>query len=178
MANETIRGIDHVGIYVPDIDAATKFLQEAFGARVIYESLAKTDPEMDLEKDGLIQKLAIAPGTVMRSQRFLTFGRGPDLELFEMHAPGQTSTTGKSDFGINHFAVYADDIDAAVERFERAGGKMNFRPTPIPFETETGDGVKFCYGTTPWGMNVEFITYPGEMGYEKTTALRRWHRGS
>ena len=43
--------------------------------------------------------------------------------------------------------------------------------------TEQGDGNTFCYGVTPWGMNIEFISYPGEMGYEKDTPLRRWSRG-
>ena len=37
MTTAKIRGIDHIGITVPDIDAATKFLVEALGAEMIYE---------------------------------------------------------------------------------------------------------------------------------------------
>ena len=51
-------------------------------------------------------------------------------------------------------------------------------PSKIRFATEQGEGNVFCYGVTPWGMNIEFISYPGEMGYEQDTQLRRWSRGS
>ena len=178
MAKQTIRGIDHLGIYVPDMEAATRFFQEAFGARIIYISLTTSDPALDLDAAGLGEKLGIAPKSVMKAQRFIDLGKGPDLELFEIQAPNQKESIGTSDFGINHFAVYADDIEAAVTRFEQAGGRMLFRPSPIGFPTEQGEGVQHCYGATPWGMTIEFMTYPGEMGYESTTQLRRWSRGS
>ena len=38
MTTAKIRGIDHIGITVPDIDVETKFLVEALGAEIIYES--------------------------------------------------------------------------------------------------------------------------------------------
>ena len=44
MNKPTIRGIDHIGITVPDIETATTFLCEALGAKVIYESLKHTTP--------------------------------------------------------------------------------------------------------------------------------------
>lgn len=178
MTKAGVRGIDHVGIYVPDIAAATQFFIEAFGATFMYESLSTADPPLDLEKEGLVEKVGVAPHSIVRSQRFLTLGKGPDLELFEIHAPGQTSMTGRSDFGLNHFAVYVDDMDAAIGRFERAGGKIGLRPSSIPFAPEAGEGNLFCFGVTPWGMNVEFITYPGEMQYETMTPLRRWNSAS
>ena len=87
MAKETIRGIAHVGITVTDIDAATTFLVEAFGAQVIYQALGKEDkPEGG---SALEANTGVAPGTVMRSQRMIRIGRGPDIELFEMHADDQ-----------------------------------------------------------------------------------------
>lgn len=33
-----IRGIDHIGITVPDMEEATEFLHNAFGAKVAYDS--------------------------------------------------------------------------------------------------------------------------------------------
>lgn len=178
MAKETIRGIDHVGITVTDIDAATTFLAEAFGAQVIYQALGKEDaPEGGpaLEAD-----TGVAPGTVMRSQRMIRIGRGPDIELFEMHADDQRPAARGSDIGVNHLAFYADDVPAAIARFEQAGGTMMSQPNPILFKAEQGSNYVFCYGRTPWGMSIEFISYPGEMGFEKegATPLRRWNRGS
>ena len=107
----------------------------------------------------------------------LKLGRGPDIEMFEMTAPNQSATTGRSDIGLNHFGMYVDDPQAAIARFEKAGGRMFSGPNEILFKTEQGVNNTFCYGVTPWGMNIEFISYPGEMGYEKDTELRRWNRG-
>ena len=40
-----IRGIDHAGMTVPDIDAATRFFQDAFGAVTLYDVLPEDGPE-------------------------------------------------------------------------------------------------------------------------------------
>jgi catechol 2,3-dioxygenase-like lactoylglutathione lyase family enzyme len=42
MAHQSIRGIDHVGITVPDIEAATKFFKDAFGAKKLATSIQPT----------------------------------------------------------------------------------------------------------------------------------------
>ena len=65
-------------------------------------------------------------------------GIGPDIELFEMHGPEQAQPIRASDFGITHFGLYTDDIDAAVARFEKAGGTALTAPRAIPYETEKG----------------------------------------
>lgn len=176
MAKETVRGIDHVGIFVPDIEQGKAFFIAAFGARLIYQSLDSSQPPE--QGDDLVRNTGIAPGSVLRAQCVLKLGQGPDIEMFEMVAPGQSPTTGRSDIGLNHFALYADDPQAAIERFEKAGGRMFSQPNEILFKTEQGANNTFCYGVTPWGMNIEFISYPGEMGYEEGTELRRCHRGA
>lgn len=178
MAKQTIRGIDHVGITVTDIEAATTFLVEAFGAQVIYQSLGRDDkPEGG---PSLEANTGVAPGTVMRAQRMIRMGRGPDIELFEMHADDQRPAARGSDIGVNHIGFYTDDMSAAIARFEKAGGKMMSQPNPILFKAEQGDNNFFVYGRTPWGMSIEFISYPGKMGVERegTTPLRRWNRSS
>jgi catechol 2,3-dioxygenase-like lactoylglutathione lyase family enzyme len=38
-----VHGIDHVGITVPDIEAATRFFEAAFDAQVIYDSKSLSD---------------------------------------------------------------------------------------------------------------------------------------
>ena len=175
MAKETIRGIDHIGVFVPNIEEGKAFFIAAFGAQLIYHSLSPDQPPE--EGENLVRNTGIAPGSVMRAQCMLKLGRGPDIEMFEMTAPNQSATTGRSDIGLNHFGMYVDDPQAAIARFEKAGGRMFSGPNEILFKTEQGVNNTFCYGVTPWGMNIEFISYPGEMGYEKDTELRRWNRG-
>lgn len=49
MDHSTIRGMDHVGITVQNLEEATRFFESAFGAQVIYDSVAKEDPSMEGE---------------------------------------------------------------------------------------------------------------------------------
>lgn len=166
-----IRGIDHIGITVPDIDAATKFLVEALGAEVIYDSYAKSDPPQ--EGADVERALNVPEGTQMIAVRMLKIEHGPGIELFEFRAPVQRESVRPSDYGLQHFAVYADDIDTSVARFEKAGGVMFKGPGDLMFPKEIGAGNQWCYGLAPWGTVIEFIHYGG-MPYEKDTPLRRW----
>jgi hypothetical protein len=93
--------------------------------------------------------------------------------LFEFHAPVHREPARPSDYGLQHFGVYADDIDASVARFEKAGGVMFKDPDELMFPKEIGMGNQWCYGRAPWGMVIEFIHY-GHMPYEVDTTLRRW----
>ena len=170
-----IAGIDHIGINVPDIDAATIFLQEAFSAQVIYESYSKQQPPLDLA--GIEDTLNVAKGTKIHACRMIEIGYGPTIELFEVHVDGQREAVKSSDLGLQHFCVYTDDIISAIDQFTKAGGKMLSDPNPILFPLEKGDNNYFCYGVTPWGTSVEFITYPDGMPYEAGTKLRRWKAG-
>ena len=40
------RGIDHIGLTVPDIEAAATFLERAFGAVALYDVQSPSDPPM------------------------------------------------------------------------------------------------------------------------------------
>ena len=77
----------------------------------------------------------------------------------------------------HRFALYTDDIDASVARFEKAGGKPLTAPRSIPYATEKGPGNKVCYCQMPWGTTMEFITTPDRMPYHDQTDLRRWQDG-
>ncbi|AHJ75367.1 VOC family protein [Kosakonia sacchari] len=168
----SIRGIDHIGITVPDIEGATRFLIDALGAELIYQSVAPEDKNIDSEAQQ--KTLRLVPGTTITSIRMLKLQHGPGIELFEMHGPEQREPLRASDFGLQHFAVYTEGIDAALQRFKAAGGMVFTTPQPLGFPTEKGAGNCFCYGRTPWGSIVEFITWPTPMPYEQETTLRRW----
>ncbi|MDZ7322570.1 VOC family protein [Kosakonia sacchari] len=168
----SIRGIDHIGITVPDIEEATRFLIDALGAELIYQAVSPEDEDLDNEAQQ--KTLRLVPGTTITSIRMLKLQDGPGIELFEMHGPEQREPLRASDFGLQHFAVYSDDIGAALKRFNTAGGEVFTTPQPLGFPMEEGAGNCFCYGRTPWGSIVEFITWPTPMPYEQETTLRRW----
>ena len=64
-----VRGMDHIGITVPDLDAASRFLVEAFGAVPIYDNI-KSDqpPQMGAKAEAM---LLLAPGTTLVRMRML-----------------------------------------------------------------------------------------------------------
>jgi catechol 2,3-dioxygenase-like lactoylglutathione lyase family enzyme len=171
-----VRAIDHVGLTVPDIDAASDFLVAAFGAEVVYDmqpaaaagdlAAAETTPSDQA-------RLGVRPAARWRSSRLLRLGEGASIELFDYADPDQREPHTVADLGITHFGVYTDDIDATRERVVAAGGRALEGPLDLPRE-EAGDGNRWLYVIAPWGGTIEIVTYPSPMGYETTTELRRW----
>ncbi|MET3980285.1 catechol 2,3-dioxygenase-like lactoylglutathione lyase family enzyme [Mucilaginibacter sp. UYP25] len=135
--------MDHIGINVPEIDFATKFLQEAFGAEVIYESYSKQQPPLNLS--GIESTLNVAQGTKIYACRMIKIGYEPIIELFEIHVDGQRNAIMSSDLGLQHLSLYTDDIFQSIQQFELAGGKMLSAPNPILFLMEKGNLNYFCY---------------------------------
>ncbi|AEI64714.1 VOC family protein [Corallococcus macrosporus] len=166
-----VRGIDHIGITVPDLNAATAFFIEALGAEVLYDTLSKGQPPQ--EGADLQRRLRFLPGSSIRAMRMLRLGNGPSIELFEYAAPEQRPPARPNDLGLQHLAVYVDDMDTALARFQAAGGEVFSSPHELP-ALEQGPGNAFCYARAPWGTLIEFISYPSPQPYEQQTALRRW----
>ncbi|WP_432565618.1 VOC family protein [Kineococcus sp. SYSU DK003] len=172
MRGSPIHGIDHIGITVPDIEEATRFFQSAFDAELLYESKALSEePEEGAETE---QTLHLLPGTKIRAVRMMRLRYGPGVELFQMEAAEHGAPARPSDYGLQHFGIYVDDLEAAISQVEAAGGTMFTRPQALMFDPEAGPGNDFCYGKTPWGSVIELLTYPSPMPYEKNTPLRRW----
>jgi catechol 2,3-dioxygenase-like lactoylglutathione lyase family enzyme len=166
-----VRGIDHVAMTVPNLDEASRFLENALGAKPIYDDLKRSQTPMKGEQ--VERQLDLAVGTSLVAMRMLRVANGPGIELFEVRSPHQQSPARPSDLGLQHFGVYVDDIDAAVARFAAAGGELVAAPAPT-IGVEAGPGNAYCYAKTPWGTVIELITHPSPGAYEKETPLRRW----
>ncbi len=168
---QIIRGIDHIGITVPDIESATTYFVAAFGAEVVYEVLTTDNPPLGGTE--IEATVGITSGTTVRAIRLLKLHGGPSLELFEYEAANQRTPAIPSDFGLQHFAIYVDDLAGAAERVRQAGGRLLSGPTDLP-AIEGGPGNQFWYTLTPWGMTIEIITYPSSQPYQQITDLKRW----
>jgi catechol 2,3-dioxygenase-like lactoylglutathione lyase family enzyme len=174
----TVRGIEHVGITVPDIEEASRFLVEAFGAEVMYDMDAAT-PGSSGDGDGSEQaQLGVRPGVRWVSSRMLRLGEGPNVELFEFSDAEARPPATASDLGVQHLCLYVDDIDEARRRVIDAGGTALQGPSVLTgAEGGDGDGNRWLYTLTPWGSIVELITLPLPQAYEDLTPLRRWRPG-
>lgn len=151
------RGIDHVGLTVPDLESATRFLEQALGAIALYDALALDAPPMGGAEAEM--QLGLPGGAKVVHMRLLRLGEGPSLELFQFADAPQRAAVALPDFGLQHFAVYVDDIGAAAARFEAAGGELLSSPNPL-VGAEAAPRNRWLYGRAPWGSLIELITYP------------------
>lgn len=166
-----VRGIDHLGITVPNLDSATQYFIRALGAEIIYDVLLAG--ETPLGGPAIEAAVGLTPGTIVRAIRLLRLHDGPSLELFEYETTGQKASAIPSDFGLQHLAVYVDDSAAAAQRVKEAGGQLLSGPMDLP-AIEGGPRNQFWYTRAPWGMTIELITYPSPQPYHQRTDRRRW----
>lgn len=168
-----VRAIEHVGITVPDIEEASAFLKAAFGAEVLYDMQPDSEAvHVDSDIDAQAT-LGIRPGALWKRSRMMRLGTGPSIELFEYEEKVQAPATIASDIGIQHFAVYVDDIDLARQRVLEAGGSALAGPSLLP-GLESGEGNMWLYTRAPWGSLIELVSFPSPQPYEESTQLRRW----
>ena len=70
-------------------------------------------------------------------------------------------------------ATYRDLVLDAAEHLRLHGVKLMSGPNPLP-GPEAGEGNRFIYARTPWGLTVELISYPAPMAYQQRSEARRW----
>jgi catechol 2,3-dioxygenase-like lactoylglutathione lyase family enzyme len=163
-----LRGIEHLGITVPDLEAATRFLVDVLGCEQFYDL-----GPFQAEDDWMQRQLAVHPRTVMRRLRFFRCGHGPNLEVFEYDAPDQNRTAPRnSDVGGHHLAFYVDDFDAALAWLRRHG--VEILGEPVVRHAGPSAGQTWVYFRAPWGLQMELVSYPGGKGYEAETSRRLW----
>lgn len=160
-----MRGSDHVGLTVPDLDEAERFVIDILGAVRVYSlgTIAADDDWME-------RQLGVHPQTVIRQIRLYRLGNGSNLELFQYDpADGQAPHPRNSDLGGHHLAFYVDDLDAAVA-FLRARG-VDVMGEPV-HSSGASKGQRWIYFRSPWGMQFELVTFPGGKAYESTPSLQ------
>ena len=143
------------------------------GAEILYDLLPAEKTDSDISSSSEVARLGTRPHVRWRRSQVLRLGDGPSIELFEYEDAEQTGPPTASDLGIQHFALYVDDIDAVRDAILAAGGTPLEGPTLLP-GLESGDGNKWLYTLAPWGGIIELVTYPSAQPYEETTHLRRW----
>ncbi|MCY1641061.1 L-dopachrome tautomerase-related protein [Methylorubrum sp. SL192] len=165
-----IYGIEHVAMTVPDMEAAIRFLEQAFGATLLYRHLKLTDQPLTAADVGRINGL---PETAtMRGACQMRLGNGANIELFQLTGIGRTEAAGINDIGLNHFSMVVDDIAQATKRFAAAGGTLLEGPNDLGLN-ETGAGNQLWFGRMPWGTWVEFMTFRSPLRYDAGATQER-----
>lgn len=164
-----LRGTDHVGFTVPDMDQAIDFFVNIIGCEYFFEL-----GPLCAEDDWMQVHLNVHPEAVAKRVTFFRCGFGANFEVFEYSAPDQRcSQPLNSDIGGHHLAFYVDDLDAGIAHLKKHGVRVLGEPTVRT--AGANGGLSWVYFLAPWGMQFELLSYPNGRGYERETDRRLWH---
>ena len=164
-----LRGTEHIGFTVPDLDQAVDFFVNVIGCEPLYAL-----GPIGSDDDWMEKHLNVHRDAVMTRQRYLRCGNGSNFEIFEFESPDQVTQPPKnSDIGGHHLAFYVDDFDAALTYLKDKGVRILGEPTVRT--TGPVAGQTWVYFLTPWGMHLELISFPNGKGYERDYPRIAWH---
>lgn len=167
-----VRGIEHIGMTVPDVDLAEDFLAKVFGAVRLYSLV--DDAGHAVEGKDVNSINGLDPKACINKLRMLRIANGANVELFEVSGNTGDGSKNIHERGIHHFSVYCDDLLPVTRRFADAGGELLEGPISL-FGREEGAGNEIRFGRTPWGTLVEMIKFPSPLHYESKEPQMRWH---
>jgi catechol 2,3-dioxygenase-like lactoylglutathione lyase family enzyme len=154
-----VRAVGHIGISVPDLDAAISWYGEVFGFDLIV-----TPHEIDVGKDSLFADMCIDVfGPALRRVKVahLASANGTAIELFQFMEPAYERPEENFQYwrgGIFHFCVVAPDIEEQVRVIEAAGGRQRSEIRSL----WVGRPYRACYCEDPWGTIIELTSHSHE----------------
>lgn len=149
-----LRGTDHIGFTVPDIEAATRFFVDVIGCTLVYEI-----GPFKADDDWMQVQLGVDPRAVIKSLRMFRCRNGSNFELFEYELAGMAMVPPKnSDVGGHHLGFYVDDIGKAVDYLKTHGCKV--QGEVVTMTDGPSKRLSWVYFLSPWGMQLELVSYP------------------
>jgi catechol 2,3-dioxygenase-like lactoylglutathione lyase family enzyme len=152
------RAFNHVGISVPDIDAAVAWYRDVLNCSVLYNPGEATD---DGTHFGAIVKDIFGPQFGGLKIAHLTTVDGTGIELFQFIKPKNVAPPDNFDYwrtGIFHICITATDIDEMAAKIEKAGGKLRSKI----WQLFPNKPYRVCYCQDPWGIIIELNTHSYE----------------
>nr|WIE91720.1 VOC family protein [Mesorhizobium sp. WSM4875] len=164
-----MRGHDHTGVTVPDMKQAVDFFTNVVGCK----KAMSFGPFADDKGTFMQDLLGVDPKAVIEEITLVRCGYGSNIELFKYTAPDQKDLTPKnSDIGGFHIAFYVDDVAGSKAYLDAKGVKT--RMGPLPVKEGPAAGQTILYFQAPWGLQLEAISYPDGMAYEKGAETVLW----
>src|SRR5262245_54331836 len=142
LGHMTIQRMDHVGIVVEDLAAATEFFVE-LGLELQGEATVEGDwVDRIVGLDGVRSELAMLQTPDGQRRLELAKFHSPPAQGGDPHAPANTP-------GIRHLAFVVEDIDAVVAGLQARGTEL------IGELVRYEDSYRLCYVRGPEGIIVE-----------------------
>jgi catechol 2,3-dioxygenase-like lactoylglutathione lyase family enzyme len=137
---------DHVGINVPDADAAAQFFHDLIGTEIVLD-MRPGDPGADWKARFRWHSSA----KLLRILMIRTPG-GSRIELFQYEAPeAAREHPHQDDPGATHIALKANDISKSIAVLKQRGLRVLNDPVTL------SDGTRWFYFLTPWNSQLELV---------------------
>lgn len=147
-----LAGVEHIGLIVPDIDAATEFFTSVLGAEPLYDIGPFAGPE-----DWMAGHLAGSTGAHIHRLRVIAIANGPTVELIELTRADDAPAAEPAPAGW-HIAFYVEDMDAALVALRAHGCQL--LSGPVEMTEGPSAGLSWLYFRAPWGQQLELVSYP------------------
>ena len=132
--------LDHVGVVVPDLDAAAAFFTDVLGFRPVRTATLGGPADRFPETFG-------APGGATLRVAFFE-ADGGTVELLEWTSPdAELDVRAPQDAGTAHLALSVPDVEAAAARLADVPGATVFERSPRGF----------VYARAPWGLLLQLV---------------------
>lgn len=156
----TPRSFSHIGLSVPDLDAAIKFYSDVLGFYVIMQPTEVVEDDSDI---GQMCTDVFGPGWGRLRIAHLATADRIGIELFEMegnHAPDNNLSFKQH--GMFHFAIQDPNLEDLLEKIVAAGGRQRM-PVRTYFPDEKP--YRMVYVEDPFGIVFELYSHSYELTY-------------
>ncbi|WP_214768623.1 MULTISPECIES: lactoylglutathione lyase family protein [unclassified Exiguobacterium] len=156
------RNFSHIGLSVPDLEAAITFYSEVMGWYVIMEP---SDVIEDDSPIGVMCTDVFGAGWEKFRIAHMATGDRIGIELFEF--PNNEQPENNFEFwktGIFHYAIQDPDIEGMVEKIVAHGGKQRM---PIREYYPGEKPYRMVYCEDPFGNLVELYSHSYELTYSE-----------
>ncbi|WP_264212484.1 lactoylglutathione lyase family protein [Leisingera thetidis] len=156
----TPRTFSHIGLSVPDLEAAVKFYSDVMG---FYVLMQPSEVAEDGSAIGQMCTDVFGPGWKSLRIAHLSTADGIGIELFEFNgneAPEDNFQYRKH--GTFHFAVQDPDVEGLLKKIVAAGGKQRM---PVREYFPGGKPYRMVYAEDPFGIIFELYSHSYELTY-------------
>lgn len=154
------RAFSHIGISVPDIEAAVKFYEDVMGWYVIMRPARVVKDDSDI---GIMCNDVFGEDWTEFNIAHMSTSDGIGVELFEF--PNNEPVEKEFKYwrtGLFHFCVQDPDLEGLVAKIVEAGGKQRM---PIRHYYKGEKPYRMCYVEDPFGTIFEVYSHSYELTY-------------
>jgi lactoylglutathione lyase family protein len=160
MTQTTPRSFSHIGLSVPDLDAAVAFYRDVLGFYVIMEPTEIAQDDSDI---GVMCDDVFGPGWAKFRIAHMATADRVGIELFEFEgAVAPKDNLPFRQVGLFHFAIQDPDVEGLLAKIIAAGGKQRM---PVRYYFPGQKPYRMVYVEDPFGIVFELYSHSYELTY-------------